>query len=178
MIYKVSKSDTSVIFVFRCAKYITHLLHLIFNKSLQTGVFPLFWKLSKVVPINKDGAKDVVCNYRSISIPYVFVQLFEAFLNPFLHFWLSFRYLISAEKRFSKFLTNYQFWFTTSRSIYSNLKAYFESVSAAIDIRNEVQAIYSDFPEASIENYSYYWSSMLIKKTILCSCLKLSILTL
>src|SRR5699024_1626182 len=51
-----------------CCVCLTGPLSKIFNLSLNTGVFPAKWKLSKVVPILKTGDKHNIANYRPISI--------------------------------------------------------------------------------------------------------------
>ena len=38
------------------------------NLSLETGIFPDDWKLSKVTPIYKTGDKTLCENYRPISV--------------------------------------------------------------------------------------------------------------
>ena len=40
----------------------------IINKSLQTGKIPKAWKLAKIVPIYKSKQKNLMCNYRPISL--------------------------------------------------------------------------------------------------------------
>ena len=40
----------------------------IINLSLQTGVFPTDWKVSKITPIHKSNAIDCIENYRPISV--------------------------------------------------------------------------------------------------------------
>ena len=43
-------------------------LTLIYNASLEKGIFPQIWKLARVAPIYKTGSKTDVNNYRSISV--------------------------------------------------------------------------------------------------------------
>ena len=40
----------------------------IINLSLETGVFPADWKVSKLAPIHKSNARDCIENYRPISV--------------------------------------------------------------------------------------------------------------
>ena len=40
----------------------------IINKSLQTGKIPKAWKLAKIIPIYKSKQKNLMCNYRPISL--------------------------------------------------------------------------------------------------------------
>ena len=43
-------------------------LKLIFSNVLSTGIFPDIWKQANVTPIHKKGSKQVVSNYRPISL--------------------------------------------------------------------------------------------------------------
>ncbi|CAB4045460.1 Hypothetical predicted protein [Paramuricea clavata] len=44
-------------------------LTLLYNKSLETGVFPDEWKPANIVPIHKKDNKDHVENYRPVTKP-------------------------------------------------------------------------------------------------------------
>ena len=63
----------------------------IINKSIQNGQFPDILKITKLLPIHKDGTKDNPSNYRPISILPVISKLIEkhvtkhlfAFLNKY-----------------------------------------------------------------------------------------------
>ena len=43
-------------------------LILIINQSLNSGIFPDQLKIAKVTPIYKKGDKQIITNYRSISV--------------------------------------------------------------------------------------------------------------
>ena len=58
------------------ASIVTPLLT-IFNNSINDGVFPFPWKKANVVPIHKKGAKNVVGNYRPISLLPICGKIFE-----------------------------------------------------------------------------------------------------
>ena len=49
----------------------------IFNRSLDTGVFPDLWKLARVAPIFKAGQKSELTNYRPISVVSILSRLLE-----------------------------------------------------------------------------------------------------
>lgn len=51
-----------------CADVISRYLTIIFTVSLETGVLPHGWKTANVVPIHKSGRKNLVVNYRPISL--------------------------------------------------------------------------------------------------------------
>ena len=52
-------------------------LHYLINLSLETGFVPTEFKLSKVVPVFKDGEKHDFNNSRHISLLSSFSKLFE-----------------------------------------------------------------------------------------------------
>ena len=50
---------------------------IIFNNSLKTGTFPYMWKKSNVIPVHKKIDKQLVNNYRSVSLLPTFGKIFE-----------------------------------------------------------------------------------------------------
>ena len=52
-------------------------LCVVFNKSLQTGVFPNLMKLAKLIPLHKGGERDVCDNYRPISLLPIISKILE-----------------------------------------------------------------------------------------------------
>ena len=59
-----------------CGKTIAIPLKL-FRSILEEGVFPDDWKKSNVVPIHKKGSKNLIKNYRLISLLPIFSKVFE-----------------------------------------------------------------------------------------------------
>ena len=55
-------------------------LKLIFRSMLEEGVFPDDWKKSNVVPIHKKDSKNLIKNYRPISLLPIFSKTFERFM--------------------------------------------------------------------------------------------------
>ena len=49
----------------------------LFNLSLFSGKFPTDWKIARVAPIYKSGARDDCSNYRPISVLPVLSRAFE-----------------------------------------------------------------------------------------------------
>ena len=58
----------SNIFLKELVDVIAHPLYLIFNNSLQTGVFPNLMKCADVIPLHKNCNIHLVDNYRPISL--------------------------------------------------------------------------------------------------------------
>ena len=65
------------------AGYITD----IFNKVLDSGVFPEAWTKGIIVPIHKKGDKNDCKNYRGITLLSNFGKLFTSVLNKRITFW-------------------------------------------------------------------------------------------
>ena len=68
----------SVTLYFKKIKYavLTPLIH-IFNLSITSGEFPENMKLSKIIPLYKKGAKNLMENYRPISLLITLSKLLE-----------------------------------------------------------------------------------------------------
>ena len=56
---------------------IAKIIAVLFNKSLNQGIFPSVLKFAKVVPIHKDDSLFEVSNYRPISLLPTFSKIFE-----------------------------------------------------------------------------------------------------
>ena len=59
------------------AKEISSLLCYILNRSINTGVFPSWWKIAKVTPVCKSGCVKEIENYRPVSILPVVSKVME-----------------------------------------------------------------------------------------------------
>ena len=63
-----------------CGDSIIFPLELIIKSMVNEGVFPEDWKKRNVVPIHKNKFKNVIKNYRPISLLPVFLKVFERLL--------------------------------------------------------------------------------------------------
>ena len=59
------------------ASIVSPSLTLISAKSIETGIFPEEWKLTRVTPIFKKGKRDDPNNYRLISVIPTVAKIFE-----------------------------------------------------------------------------------------------------
>ena len=60
-----------------CGRSIAFPLRLIFESALHDGIFPDQWKKGNIVPIHKKGNKNLIKNYRPISLLPMFSKIFE-----------------------------------------------------------------------------------------------------
>ena len=60
-----------------CAEFIAASLAYLFNLSMRTGTLPQDWITANVVPIFKRNKRDLVCNYRPISLTSLVVKTME-----------------------------------------------------------------------------------------------------
>ena len=73
------------IFLRNCIYSLLEPLKLIFQKSLSTFIFPDCWKESFVTPVFKNGDKNLVTNYRPISILCPFSKILESVFHAKLY---------------------------------------------------------------------------------------------
>ena len=64
-------------------------LSLLFNKSLQSGIFPSEWKKANITPVHKKQDKSVLSNYRPISLLPCIAKIFEKIVYDNLYNYLS-----------------------------------------------------------------------------------------
>jgi hypothetical protein len=76
------------------AKTLCTPLCIIFNRSLQEGVFPDVWKTANVIPIFKKGEADTPSNYRPISLLSCLGKVLERIIYKHIYNYLQFNELI------------------------------------------------------------------------------------
>ena len=75
--------DISIRLIKMCDSSIVRPLSIIFKNCLQSGSFPNNWKKSNVVPIHKKGDKQLLQNYRPVSLLPICGKIFERIIfNP------------------------------------------------------------------------------------------------
>ena len=63
-----------------CDKSTCKPLELIFQSCIKHGKFPNKWKLANVVPVHKKSDKQILKNYRSVSLLPIYGKVFERLL--------------------------------------------------------------------------------------------------
>ena len=63
-----------------CNKSVVKLLSIIFKNCIDTGTFSDIWKKPNIIPVHKKGDKQVVNNYRPVSLLPTFWKILEKLL--------------------------------------------------------------------------------------------------
>ena len=111
-------------------------LSTLYNKIIETGVYPSGWKVAKVTPIFKKGSKKSIKNYRPISVLPVFSKVFETFIYDSLF----------NEVRF--FIPESQQRFLRKKSTITNLVEYTHLISQNFHSKVQTDSVYIDFVKA------------------------------
>ena len=109
---------------------------MLFNKSLRLGIFPGDWKLANIVPIFKKGKRDLVENYRPISLLPVISKILELCVLGGLRDHIS--HLISRE----------QHAFLDSRSCVRQLASVLHYIGGQLNASKQTDIIYLDMSKA------------------------------
>ena len=78
-----------------CDETIILPLAIIFKNILREGIYPDSWKLANVIPIHKKGDKQLVENYRPISLLPICGKIFEKLVFNCLYSYLNTNNLIT-----------------------------------------------------------------------------------
>ena len=113
-------------------------LTMIFNSSFRLGTFPDRWKIARITPIYKSGAKDDTNNYRPISILSVLSKLYEKIAHDQLIDFL----------QSNKKLTKYQFAFRKLHSTITSLIGVSDHWYSNIDNKKANFALFLDLKKS------------------------------
>ena len=72
-----------------CDEAIVKPLCIIFSNCLKKGIFPSQWKKGNIIPIHKKGPKNIINNYRPISLLPIFAKLFEKIICNSIYYHLN-----------------------------------------------------------------------------------------
>ena len=113
-------------------------LSFVYNLSFSCGVVPDALKISKVIPIYKKGERDIVGNYRPISILNTFEKILEKLMYKRLYEYLSVNHP----------LYKHQFGFRKHHSTSLALISVLDEIYHELDSGNVVLGIYFDLQKA------------------------------
>ncbi|KAI5739375.1 hypothetical protein M8J77_018492 [Diaphorina citri] len=128
--------DISPVYFKKCAVQLARPLTLLFNESLQTGVFPNKWKVALITPIHKSGPKNEIKNYRPVSIISIIPKLLEKLIYD------------KIKDCLNPLIIDSQYGFMKRRSTMTNLVSFSHYVGNSLDSGCQVDCIYTDFSKA------------------------------
>ena len=115
--------EISVKMIQLCGDSIIFPLKLIFCNALSSGVFPSDWKKGNITPVHKKSSKQILTNYRPISLLPIFGKIFEKLIYENLY-----RYFHN-----NKLLSDNQSGFRPGDSCVSQLIAITHEIYKAFD---------------------------------------------
>ena len=101
-------------------------------------MLPRLWKDAIVVPLHKGGAKDVLVNYRPVSLTSIGCKLMERIIANY----------IRREIEKKQWLTKGQHGFRKGHSCETQLLGLIEEISEVLDRGGEVDGVFVDFEKA------------------------------
>ena len=113
-------------------------LHLIFNRCLAEGYFPLSWKKANVQPVHKKNSRQLKSNYRPISLLPICSKIFEKVLFDQIYTFLNSNNLIS----------NNQSGFRPRDSTINQLLSITHEIYESFENHHETRAIFLDISKA------------------------------
>ena len=130
----------SVNMVKLCGQHLCVPLKIIFDNILETGIFPDQWKEANVTPVHKKNDKQIISNYRPISLLPILAKVFERIIFKNLYNHLVFNNLI----------TKNQSGFRPGDSVTNQLLSLVHAIHTAFDDKNclEVRSVYLDMSKA------------------------------
>ena len=121
-----------------CAESIHIPLGIIFRNIVKTGIFPDQWKLANVSPIHKKNDKQLVSNYRPISLLPICSKILEKII-----FNNMYRYLVVND-----LISKHQSGFRPGDSTTNQLLFLVHAIHLALDEQKEVRSLFLDMSKA------------------------------
>ena len=119
-----------------CPNELAKSLKLLFNLLIQQGCIPQLWRRANIMPVHKDGEKELVCNYRSISL----LSMPAKYLVRFIH--------IAVYNHIVPFPSDWQHGFIKGRSCTTQLARIYHQRAKALDEGHHVDLVFLDFAKA------------------------------
>ena len=142
--------NITVRFLKICDVSICRPLEIIFRESIDQGIFPDQWKKANIVPIHKKNEKNLVKNYRPISLLPVCGKIFERIIFNSIFNYLSTNNLLSP----------HQSGFRPNDSCSNQLLYITHEIISSLDKNREVRGIFLDMSKA----FDKVWHQGLIFK--------------
>ena len=132
---KCSINDISVESIKDNSDLFAPAIKILYNQSIETGIFPDIFKHSIIVPIYKNGLKSEINNYRPISLLNIFGKIFEKLMK---------KNLVNFCKKY-KIISPNQYGFQDGVSTFDALSNFSDFLYKNLDEGKKILAIFIDF---------------------------------
>ena len=119
-----------------CSEELSKPLALLFNRSFSLGRVPAQWKLANISPVHKANERDLVDNYRSISLLSIPGKCQERIVYSAIY------------SHVSAYLSDWQHGFVKGRSTATQLILTHHKWARALDEGHQVDVVFLDFSKA------------------------------
>jgi hypothetical protein len=158
------------------APVITNSLTKIFNMAIISVTVPFEWKIARVTPIFKNGPRNLLNNYRPISILPVVSKLFEKVLCEQLHEYLVTQELLSPRQfAFRKFHSTASALLDSTNEWFINMDRGLFNIAVFLDLQKAFDTINRDILLTKLDLYGLQKPSLnllgsyLANRTQMCS---------
>ena len=128
-----------------CGPSIYKPLEIIFNQCLETGVFPSEWKKGNIVPIHKKGDKQMLQNYRPVSLLPICGKILERLMfNEMFEFFIENKLISSSQSGFKPGDSCINQLLSITHEIYSSFDEGLEVRSVFLDISKAFDKVWHD----------------------------------
>ena len=128
-----------------CGPSIYKPLEIIFNQCLETGIFPSEWKKGNIVPIHKKGDKQMVQNYRPVSLLPICGKILERLMfNEMFEFFIENKLISSSQSGFKPGDSCINQLLSITHEIYSSFDEGLEVRSVFLDISKAFDKVWYD----------------------------------
>ena len=117
-----------------CANYLT----VIFKKSIISATVPQLWKLANVVPVFKSGNKQIIPNYRPISLLSTSSKRLEHIIHKHIVEYLNAHNILSRS----------QHGFRAGYSTVTQFLEFTHDIASSLNDRGQIDAIFIDYSKA------------------------------
>ena len=121
-----------------CAHSLKVPLEILFKKSLATGEVPSLWKKANITPLHKSGSKNIMSNYRPVSLTSIVCKIMEGLVKD----------NIMAHLTKHKLITKNQHGFVKNKNCTTNLLESMDFITHLISQGIPVDIFYADFAKA------------------------------
>ena len=128
-----------------CGPSIYKPVGIIFKQCLQTGVFPSEWKKGNIVPIHKKGDKQMLQNYRPVSLLPICGKILERLMfNEMFEFFIENKLISSSQSGFKPGDSCINQLLSITHEIYSSFDEGLEVRSIFLDIAKAFDKVWHD----------------------------------